>query len=240
MTGGCDYHDEEKTVPANGGAAWMLTFADLISLLLTFFVMLYAMSAVDANRWKAVRAALSHSEIAPDAPVTAPPLAQYNIAATFRDRAINLDYLHAVIAQTVAADPALKGVELHALSDRLIISLPGDLLFAPGSAEIEGRAERAVFELSGLLRNISNQIGVAGHTDPAAPGRGYSSNWELSLGRAAAVANALKQAGYGRDIAVYGAGESRFGELGGVPEARRNEVARRVDIFVLPAAGVGG
>ncbi len=138
----------------------------------------------------------------------------------------------------VAEDEVLARSRIMRLGDRLVIALPGDLLFAPGRADLSEKAREAVFNLGGVLRNIGNQIGINGHTDPVlVTGGAYTSNWELSMARAAAVANALRRSGYAEDIIAFGFADSRFSQLPDLPTDQRYALGRRVDIVVLPNAG---
>ncbi len=70
-------------------------------------------------------------------------------------------------------------------------------------------------------------------------GGAHTSNWELSLARAAAVANALRRSGYTEDIIAYGYADSRFSQLPDLPADQRRALGRRVDIVVLPNAEGG-
>lgn len=227
--------DEEYHPPPSAPRAlWLISFADLSCLLLTFFVLIFSMSTLNREKWPEVASALSRQRVTTDAPETSLPNAQYNIATTVRKRAINLDYLHAVLRDTLAADARLRKVRLQLLEDRIVISLPGDLIFSPGSAVLDRNAAGAVFELGGLLSNITNPVAVIGHTDRG-PMRGsaFTSAWELTVGRAAAVANLLKRAGYTRDVAVLGAGNGRYAEVEALPANERDGAARRVDLVIL-------
>jgi len=223
----------------------MLSLADLISLLLTFFVMLFAMSKVKIDRWDEVVDALSQS-IAPS-PVedTDEPMANMNIPRVYRKPAMNLDYLSAVIDDAIDDNPVLGDARMSRDADKLVISLPGDILFVAGSSDMTAQAKQALFVLGGVLRNIGNRIGVQGHTDPRPlSGRGqYASNWELSLARAGAVANELKQSGYTDYINIYGFAASRYDQLPKLlDEEARYAMARRVDIVIEPhgGSGIGG
>ncbi len=161
-----------------------------------------------------------------------------NIGTVFRKRSVNLDYLTAVLEEALADHPLLRGAQLLRLEDRLIIALPSDLLFPEGRANLSDRAEDALFNLGGVLRNIGNQIGVNGHSDPSPPmEEEYDSNWELSLARAIAVANSFKRSGYTEDIIAYGYSDSRYSQLPDLPEEERRQLGRRVDIMVMPTAG---
>ncbi|WP_258549153.1 flagellar motor protein MotB [Thalassospira profundimaris] len=237
--------DEPKKEEPKGPPVWMLSLADLISLLLTFFVMLFAMSSVKVDRWDEVVDSLSQS-IRPD-PVepTDEPTSQMNIPRVYRKPAMNLDYLSSVIEGAIRKDPILQHARLKHSADKLVISLPGDVMFVPGSEKLAQPARQALFLLGGVLANIGNRVGVQGHTDPrpvSGEGR-YPSNWELSLARAAEVANELKSSGYLDYINIYGFAASRYDDLPRTDDqTRRYEMARRVDIVIEPhgGSGVGG
>ena len=231
--------ETEDTPEARGPSkAWMVTFTDLVSLMLTFFVMLFAMSNVKVDKWDSMIDALSQSLNASGPKEVVVSSAEYNVPTIVRKQAINLDYLASVLEKTVAEDELLAHSRIMRLEDRLVIALPGDLLFTPARADLSEKAREAVFNLGGVLRNIGNQIRVDGHTDPVlVTGGAYASNWELSLARAAAVANALRRAGYTEDIIAYGFADSRFSQLPDLPTDQRHALGRRVDIVVLPNAG---
>jgi len=231
-----DFGGVPESPPQN--SAWMVIFTDLVSLMLTFFVLLFSMSSLQIDQWDKMIDALSQTLNPSSEKTVTAVTSEYNIATMFRRRAVNLDYLGAVLEDTVTKDPVLSRSRLMRLDDRLVVALPGDLLFAPGRAELSERARQALFVLGGVLRNVGNQIGVNGHTDPTPPvGGGYNSNWELSMGRAAVVANSLRRSGYSEDIIAYGYADSRFGDLPDLPQNERMSLARRVDIVVFPTVG---
>lgn len=217
--------------------SWMITFTDLVSLMLTFFVLLFSMSNVKLDEWENVIDSLSQS-LNPAQEQVRESTATFNIGTIFRKRAINLEYLASVLEEHLVNDPLLSGSRMMMLDDRLVVALPGDLLFEPGRAIMTPGARDAMFALGGIFRNIGNQIGVNGHSDPIPPAGGeYASNWELSTGRAAAVANALRRAGYEDEIIAFGYSDSRYSELPAVDEATRRAMARRVDVVVFPTVG---
>jgi len=237
--------DAPRKPEVKGPPPWMLSLADLISLLLTFFVMLFAMSKVKIDRWDEVVDALSQSIKPSPVEDTDEPMANMNIPRVYRKPAMNLDYLSAVIDDAIDDNPVLGDARMSREADKLVISLPGDILFVAGSSDMTTKAQQALFVLGGVLRNIGNRIGVQGHTDPRPlSGRGqYASNWELSLARAGAVANELKQSGYTDYINIYGFAASRYDQLPKLlDEEARFAMARRVDIVIEPhgGSGIGG
>ncbi len=223
---------------SGGGLGWMIIFTDLVSLMLTFFVLLFSMSNVQADKWKTMTDALSQTLNPSSALSVEATSSSFNIANILRRKAINLDYLASVLEKAIADDPLLSRSVLMRLDDRLVIALPGDLLFPSGRAVLSKKASKALFDLGGVLRNIGNQIGVNGHSDPTPPGKGeYTSNWELSLARAIAVANLLRRSGYMDDITAYGYADSYYSRLPDIPEEQKTAMGRRVDIVVMPNAG---
>lgn len=216
---------------------WMLTFTDLVSLLLTFFVMLFAMSNVKIDQWDKIIDSLSQTlNPAPEETIRKPS-AQLNIGTLFYRRAVNLDYLASVIEENLSADPLLRNVLIVRLEDRLLVALPGDLLFEPGAAVISERAQGAMLTLGAMFDNAGNTIAVTGHTDPAPPdGTSYASNWELSIARAASVANAIRRGGYEQKIVAFGYAATQYNLLPNLDDAARRKLARRVDIIIMPTS----
>ena len=217
---------------------WLITFTDLVALMLAFFVMLFAMSNVKVSDWQNVIDSLSQTLRPTIEKIIPAATSTFNIGTIFRGQAINLDYLASVIGEAVDSHAALSQGSILRLEDRLMIVLPGDLLFQPEGAEMTDPGRQALFVLGGVLRNIGNEIGVNGHTGTTSPVDGrYASNWELSTARAVSVANTLRQSGYLNDITAFGYADSRPGPLSGLSEDRRDTLARRIEIIVRPEAG---
>ena len=214
---------------------WLMTFADLIALVLAFFVMMYATHRVEQGNWQAMVKGLSQSLNA-QADIQQMPAATRNIRLINRPGGMDLAYLDALLNGLRQSEPLLSKILLHRLDDRLIIAFPGDLLFPPGRADpIDGAAQR-IAVLANVLRNISNRIDVFGHTDPSpVAGRVFESNWELSLARAETVAEMLQTAGYPQKLGAFGLADTRFEDLAEIKsQSRKLKLARRVDIVVRP------
>ena len=228
---------EVLEAPPASGSAWMITFADLTALMLTFFVLLFSMSEPEPEKWEAIVDSLSvrlapvrsSASISVSAPLT---LEQFTIS-----RATDIDYLHAVIVDKVGADLALAGSVIGRTEDRLTLSLPADSLFERGSAVLTPTARGAAFVLGGILSPLNNRVEVFGHTDPTPATSAVVSDWELSLARAEAMASALRGYGYPHEIGAFGRGAGRFDDINpALPSQRRRELARRVDVVVRQEA----
>lgn len=214
--------------------AWLVTLSDLLALLLTFFVMLFSMNAVQEKEWKAVVASLNenfHGE----------PASVREKADVFDEQFMSdigsgqdLGYLYSVLRQKLMEDPVFERARLTASGERIVLSLPGDLIFPSGSARISSGARATLFRLAAVVDQIENTVVIEGHTDPAPVRSGrFVTNWELSLARAVSVANALREAGFSRSIPVLGFGAARYVETpSDLSDRERRKAARRVDVVI--------
>lgn len=217
----------------DSGQAWLLTFTDLAALMLTFFVLLFSMSTIKEPEWQNLIDAFSPNLSGLQEVTIALPTSDETADAVERIPGTDLDYLAAVLREQMAANENLAGSRVRREAERLVISVPGDLLFAPGAIALGATGEKAVFALSGVLRNLRNVVEVAGHADPNRPGSSYPSNWELSLARASVISGLLSDLGYAGQIVVRGYGHSRYEEVdSGLAGIERRALARRVDIIV--------
>ncbi|MCU0892998.1 MAG: flagellar motor protein MotB [Rhodospirillales bacterium] len=216
----------------------MLTFTDLVSLLLTFFVLMFSMSQLEIERWRAIAASLSASLDMPAAGQAPKEPARFAIGAASPRPGLDLDYLAAVVKQNLAGNLLAAGIDVRRDGDRLLISVPADLAFAPGSAQLSARSEPMLAAIASVLRTIANDIATEGHADPSPlTASAFASNWELSLARAEAVASVLRTLEGREATAARGFADSRYADLPVDDPERRRAMARRVDIVVLPGRG---
>lgn len=221
---------------------WLITFTDLIALLLAFFVMLFSMSAVEPEPWENMTNSLM-AKLNPDFGWDSlAAMSDLDAESAPAENAADLDYLQAVLIDKIRNVPLLSQALLTRRADRLIISLQADSLFPAGSARLSEDARIALYAMGDTLRHISNRVDVNGHTDPdPVHGTMYASNWELSVHRALAVANALASAGYTREIAAIGFAESRFDDAAaGLDQETRYRRARRVDVVIRETESTDG
>ena len=221
-----------------GKSVWLITFADLSGLMLAFFVLLYSMSTLELDKWKAAASRMTRGEPA-SVQLRPAPVSTQSVPVVDIPPALPLGYLGQILEQKIRQETALGDVRVHRLDKMLVVSLPADALFLPDKAALTPSAQAALFRISGAIAQVGNQIDVQGHTAPAAsPSTGTDWPWQLSLERAVAVADELRRIGYQRNPAILGLGDSRFRYLDpAIPEQRRLELARRVDLVIHPTEG---
>ncbi|GGY80841.1 MotB family protein [Marinobacter zhanjiangensis] len=225
--------EEEKP----GIPAWVVTFADLMSLLMCFFVLLLSFSEIDAMKFKQIAEEMSKAfgvqrEVASvDIPQGTSPVFRHftpgkpeptdldevrqstTEVEPFLDRepgtqpgqqaageatAAALAYarsLEAVLQEEITAGQL--DVQADPGKRQIIMRIEERGSFSSGSAELTYAMVDLLYRMSKVLTDIPGDLTVEGHTDnvPIGSGSRYESNWNLSADRAAAVANALIEAG---------------------------------------------
>ncbi len=221
---------EEKAHPN----AWMLSFADLLSLMLTFFILLFAMSEIRMKEWHEVTTSLQ-DKLNPGHVVMRfeeeQPKAQ-PVVPTERS-SLNLSYVLQLLEEKLGTRFG-NNVVIEQFDDRIVVTLKNNSLFQAGDATFSKDGLPIVKEVSNAVAKLSNKIEVNGHTDPRPIStQTYPSNWELSLARADAVARLIKGAGYERPIETLGMAASRYNTShADKKEDARMALARRVDIII--------
>jgi chemotaxis protein MotB len=212
---------------------WMVSFTDLMGVMLTFFVLMFSMVEPGAPEFRQIANSLTQSlgSAKPGTGARGPadgPSADHKKFVP----ALDTSYLTALLRAQIGNNALLSDARVTRLEDGLVLSLPEHLLFAPGKSDVSYDGARALYVLADTLNRIRNRIELVGYAAPLAGEGPLGTNlWQLSYSRAAAVGSILQKAGYGRDIAIYGAADGAYGDLQG-NDADRGKLARRVDIIL--------
>jgi chemotaxis protein MotB len=228
---------EESGHSGGGPLRWLLTYADMITLLMAFFVMLYSMSVVNMGRFRQVAGSIRSGFGAADG-VSNPgnPSGFGADGPQLKDGVAGVPWSAVQkIEKKVRASGLDKYVKFRADERGLVISLATDkVLFPKGQADLSPRALQIIDAVADAVRGIPNQISVEGHTcDLPVASEKYPSNWELSTSRATSVVRYLVEQGWISSERLSAAGYADSKPL--VPNTSENNRARnrRVDIVIL-------
>ncbi len=232
----------KKKCPREGAADWLLTYGDMVTLLLTFFVLLFTTATIDGYELRLILAAFPGLGNYSGGNTFEPgPLAELgntimSLPSMERGRALSEARREAVSI----FEPEIRSNLVRVTVDErgLVISLASDAFFESASAEVNIEETRELLQrLSLLLSNealTERSFRIEGHTDDIATGLGgdYASNWDLAAARSSGVL---------RYLVDYGVDESQFqlmsrGEFAPIvsnetPEGRAYN--RRVDVIIL-------
>jgi chemotaxis protein MotB len=234
---------------------WLVSYADFITLLFAFFVVLYASAQVDQRKIGRLATAIQEAfrdlgafppsgahptDVQPsplDALQAIQNLEQKRPTVDDKDQSSNDEDLAAVeseLKNALAGEIAINAISLHRKVEGLVISLREFGFFDSGSALIRPSALPALDRIASILASRSSRLRVEGHTDnvPIHTTK-IKSNWELSTARATEVVRLL--------IVRYGVSPERLSAAGyahyhpvssnETPQGRAQN--RRVDIVVL-------
>ena len=184
---------------------WIITFADLVALMLTFFVLLFAMSQIQQQKWQSIVESLASNLSATHRIETAKFAADYQVPVDIAPPGAAVDYLEPILREHFASDPLLADAAIDQLADGLKVSFPGEQLFVGGTAELTARGGKIIFALGGVLRNLHNAIDV--NASFSADGLAAARNWDNALARSVAVTRILAQSGFAGPIVARGRGD---------------------------------
>ncbi len=230
----------------DGGGApmWIVTFADMMSLLLCFFVLLLSFSAIDAEKFRQAAESLREALSFEGGAIESVAKPQGSISPDLRSQgspktAIDKDMERLKLAQKEIDDY----IENAGLADHVQTSIEGDRLkvvnsnplnFPPGKAQLLESSQQYLDALLPVLQRFEFMIHVEGHTDDRPiETMQFKSNWELSAARAANFVRYLEDNGANpEDLVVIGYGPHRPIAPNDSEESRARN--RRIEILLSP------
>lgn len=194
---------------------WLVSYADFITLLFTFFAALYALSSLDKTKADKVSDSLRQAFKVIEAPI---------LVHEEKTKAL-LDDLRDKIKDT-------NGISAKTEPRGVVVTFADGVLFDSGSADIKKEAMALLDKLPAVLNSAPGKILVEGHTDnvPLSKGR-YASNWELSTARASSILNFFITKGLDPNrFSIAGYAEYRPVALNDTEEGRAKN--RRVELII--------
>ncbi|MCY8118870.1 flagellar motor protein MotB [Bacillus spizizenii] len=172
---------------SHSSSSWMVTFSDLITLILVFFILLFSMSQIDLQKFKAAVDSIQKEGggLQPDQTSIEKKNTSPADAKKQEDqqdqllKKVNTYIKHNHLKAQMTAKRDERGV---------VLVLQEAVLFDSGEAKVLKNAETLLHQIAVLLQTIPNDIQVEGHTDSRNISTyRYPSNWELSAARASGV-----------------------------------------------------
>jgi len=212
----------------NKGALWAVTYGDLMSYLMIFFLVLFSFSISKTDKSKSRKYEESLVNI------------QKAFGGKIDDKRMERakvqeqeDNVADKIKQSMANNQMSSLVQIDSNEHRVKLVLTEAVLFDSGKADLKERAKEVLLPIAEELKKLPNDVLVEGHTDnvPIHKGR-YATNWELSMARAYSVIQFLEGTGMTpKKLAGIGYGENRSVAENTTVEGRAKN--RRIEISLL-------
>lgn len=224
----------EDKLSAPGAPAWMVTYGDLMTLLLTFFVIIVSFSTIELDKFRAAIGAL-RGALQPWAPALGGP----NIIKQQTMKMSDSNFLETAaeeVMELFEEEGMTPNVEVMQMGGGIRIILSDPLLFDEGRDELKLAVKPIIMKLVDLAKRIdSREIVIEGHTDDTPINtEKFPSNWELSAARALRVLKVFSERNYPPDkLVAVGYGEHRPRKKLPANATREEKgVNRRVEIFL--------
>ena len=208
---------------------WLISYADFMTLMFAFFVVLYGISSVNEGKYKILASSLvgvfnspptssdpiQIGDVARQIPITDNRLiikpnepSTHETSATITQE-VDMKKLEAQLTEGFEGLLKQGIMSLEGSEDWIQITLGSKVLFSKGSSEPTRAAENIIADVAMILGNYNNPIQIEGHTDNIPIfNKEFRSNWDLSAARAATVVRQLQDEGLDpRRLAAVGYGE---------------------------------
>lgn len=162
-----------------GSAFWLITYSDMTTLLLTFFLLMFSFTVMSDEAQQELLGQLNRVDTSRAPPMTAEARASLES-----------------VARDIAAQFKDQGVFVEASETEVTVGLSSEITFASGDATLSPAALEPLGRAAELLAQLPSPLRVEGHTDdvPITTAR-FPSNWHLSAARALAVLRFLEGKG---------------------------------------------
>ena len=217
--------------PGAGMDRWLLSYADFVTLLLAFFVTMYAISKVDATKLEPAATSMrvafegrrEKTVPMPEGGSVVPPVPVDPLVPVEANLRLNLD-------------DAINAGRLELIRDSrgLVVSLPESATFPPASTDVTDGARELIARVAALVQASGHPMRIEGHTDnvPIRTSK-FRSNWELSTARASTVIAFLIETLAYDPAQLSAAGYGEFHPRAPNDTAENRARNRRVDIVIL-------
>lgn len=210
---------------------WMDTFADTMTLLLTFFILLYSISAVDSEKLKELSQALQNSLTGNS---SVEELQNIDDLKVEIEEGSKYEDLAAKLNEIIEKNSLTEQIKIREEDRGIVLQVDESILFDSGKAEIKETSIPVLDTISKIIEETTNEIVAEGNTDDVPVNNAqYKSNWELSTERALSIVRYLienKNINPNR-ISLKGYGE--FNPIVPNDSDENRAKNRRVDILVV-------
>lgn len=220
---------------------WLVSYADFMTLLFAFFVVMFASSQVDTNKLGRFTESFSKSvgiepfsEGGPSLLAGNPPASEASDPGpTLAVPASALEAIRNALTERALTSKALGAVEFVPMGNELVLRLPVSALFGVGDDRLSPDVIPALTAIADEIRDRPVELRVEGHTDdrPIHTSR-FRSNWELSALRATAVIGALRKYGRIEPARLSAVGYGEFHPLADNATYEGRSKNRRVDLVL--------
>jgi chemotaxis protein MotB len=215
---------------------WLVSYADFITLLFAFFVVMYSISSVNEGKFRVVAQSIVEA-LNPLINMSATTLRfqPESSGGPTAAKAISIDMqLYKKLSEAIMATDTTGRVKVEQGERGITVSITDTMLFQPGQAVVLSDARAMLVSVATILRDFQHQIRIEGHTDNVPiHTKEFPTNWELSAARALNITRLLTEGGYLAPERLAASGYGEFHPVASNDTAEGRAQNRRVELVVL-------
>ncbi|MHA1539948.1 MAG: flagellar motor protein MotB [Alphaproteobacteria bacterium] len=209
-------------------SSWLLIFADLLALLIAFFVLLYSMSTPKENSFEILSqnfSSKSASTLLTGEKPRADSRQKDALPTVSKQDTLDLSYTQNILMAHFKKSKVLQNAVFWTQADSLVLSLPHKVFFEKKRQKISKKGRKTLTSLAMVLNNMDTEIEVWGYQNPK---EAQSTRWAKALSDAVYLSKTLKNLGYDHKI------ETRGRVFTQIPAS----IARNKDIHASPRTDI--
>ena len=226
-------HDEEH----ENSERWLLTYADLITLLLAFFIMMYTFSKKDAQKYEEVATHLRAIFSGGSGVAYRGGASSGSTILEVGSKGTQSDEIKKQLEQQVGTlssnNNNKDNISIYSDQRGTVIRIMDKAFFDEGKAELKERARSALDKIVPVVKQVNNHISIEGHTDnvPISTNE-FKSNWELSVRRSTEVVRYFIERGGINPERISASGYAEYRPLAQNDTPGNRALNRRIEIIV--------
>jgi chemotaxis protein MotB len=221
---------------------WLITYSDLITLLLAFFIMMYTFSKQDAQKYQEVsehlKSIFTGKSVLTGGSGPASGSGPTNIAikTSTNSDAVRRELENEVRSMAEWTDPEKK-ISVFKDERGIVIRIMDKAFFNEGKADLKGSAKYALDKIMPIISNNKKPVRIEGHTDnvPIRTNE-FKSNWELSTRRATEVVRYLVEAHHFPPDRISASGFAEYHPITSNDTSENRSLNRRIEIILIQTA----
>lgn len=227
-------HEEDEGKKDNS-ERWLLTYSDMITLLMIFFIVLYTISTVNSQKFQQIAASLGKTFDGTNYVIG--QQSGNSILDSIKTTGTNGTNDNSIASQLdkLIKQYNLQNMVTYKVDERgFVISLNDTLLFDTGSADVKPDQKETLIKIGNILKSMPNYIRVEGYTDNVPINNNqFHSNWELSVIRATNVVEILVNDVKMDPAKISAVGYGEYRPIVPNDSDKNRQLNRRVDIVIM-------
>ncbi len=236
----------KKNEPDGCGGSWLTTMSYLMQVLLTFFIFLYSMSNLDAEKFAATSLSIQDAFIGSGSGASLIQMREGNKAVPGQEDTIagkdkigieispEIIEIYEKVETFIEENELQENVDVRLSDEGVFVDIKEVILFESGKSNLRSEGIGILNDLQPLINEFENDIVIEGHTDNVPTNSAiHATNWELSTARAVSVVRYLSEKANIDPHRLSARGYGEYSPIAPNDTPENRTLNRRVNLFIV-------